>query len=84
MVIYVDGLTGIKEAIGAVFPQTEYQCCVVHQVKNTLKYISYKDKKEFASDLKSIYLTVTEAQALENLDKVSEKWKEKYPNSMIS
>nr|WP_232623221.1 IS256 family transposase [Fusobacterium canifelinum] len=84
MVICADGLTGMKEAIAAAFPQTEYQRCVVHQVRNTLKYVSYKDKKEFSTDLKSIYLAVTETQALENLDKVSEKWKEKYPNSMIS
>ncbi len=84
MVICADGLTGIREAIATAFPQTEYQRCIVHQVRNTLKYVSYKDKKEFASDLKSIYLAVTEAQALENLDKVSEKWEEKYPNSISS
>ncbi|WP_187367082.1 IS256 family transposase [Fusobacterium massiliense] len=84
MVICADGLIGIKEAIATAFSQTEYQRCIVHQVRNTLKYVSYKDKKEFASDLKSIYLAVTEAQALENLDKVSEKWEEKYPNSMSS
>ena len=84
MVICADGLRGIKEAIATAFSQTEYQRCIVHQVRNTLKYVSYKDKKEFASDLKSIYLAVTEAQALENLDKVSEKWEEKYPNSMSS
>ena len=84
MVICADGLTGIKEAIATAFSQTEYQRCIVHQVRNTLKYVSYKDKKEFASDLKSIYLAVTEAQALENLDKVSKKWEEKYPNSMSS
>ncbi|KDE70484.1 transposase Mu, partial [Fusobacterium necrophorum BFTR-2] len=84
MVICADGLTGIKEAIGAAFPQTEYQRCVVHQVRNTLKYVSYKDKKEFTSDLKGIYFAATEAQALENLDKVRERWEEKYPNSMSS
>ena len=84
MVICADGLTGIKEAIATAFPQTEYQRYILHQVRNTLKYVSYKDKKEFASDLKSIYLAVTEAQTLENLDKVNEKWKEKYPNSMSS
>ena len=60
MIICADGLTGIKEAIATAFPQTEYQRCVVHQVRNTLKYVSYKDKKEFASDLKSIYLAATE------------------------
>ena len=53
-------------------------------MRNTLKYVSYKDKKEFASDLKSIYLAATETQAMENLDKVTEKWEEKYPNSMSS
>ena len=84
MVICADGLTGIKEAIAAAFPQTEYQRCVVHQVRNTLKYVSYKDKKEFASDLKGIYLAATETQAMENLEKVTEKWKEKYPNTMTS
>ena len=84
MIICTDGLTGIKEAIATAFPQTEYQCCVVHQVRNTLKYVSYKDKKEFASDLKSIYLAATETQVMENLDKVTEKWEEKYPNSMSS
>ena len=84
MVICADGLTGIKEAIATAFPQTEYQRCIVHQVRNTLKYVSYKDKKEFPSDLKSIYLAATESQALENLEKVSEKWEEKYPNSMSS
>ena len=46
----------------------------MHQVRNILKYVSYKDKKEFASDLKSIYLAATEIQAMENLDKVIEKW----------
>ena len=84
MVICADGLTGIKEAIAAAFPQTEYQRCVVHQVRNTLKYVSYKDKKEFAADLKGIYLAATETQAMENLEKVTEKWEEKYPNTMTS
>src|SRR3712207_8202405 len=56
MIICADGLTGIKESINVAFPNTEYQRCIVHQVRNTLKYVSYKDKKEFAADLKSIYL----------------------------
>ena len=84
MVICAYGLTGIKEAIATAFPQTKYQRCIVHQLRNTLKYVSYKDKKKFASDLKSIDLAVTETQALENLDKLNEKWKEKYPNSISS
>lgn len=61
MIICADGLTGIKEVIATAFPKTEYQHCVVHQVRNTLKYVSYKDKKEFASGLKSIYLAATDA-----------------------
>ncbi|MDU2235965.1 MAG: transposase [Fusobacterium periodonticum] len=56
-----------------LFLKKNINVVVVHQVRNTLKYISYKDKKEFASDLKSIYLAATESQALENLEKVSEK-----------
>jgi len=84
MVICADGLTGIKEAIAAAFPKTEYQRCIVHQVRNTLKYVAHKDKKEFATDLKKIYLATTEAKGKEQLDKVSEKWSPKYPNSMKS
>ncbi len=84
MIICADGLSGIKEAISAAFPNTEYQRCFVHQVRNTLKYVSYKDRKLFASDLKSIYLFPDEAKALENLDSVTEKWSSKYPSAMKS
>ena len=84
MVISADGLTGIKEAIETAFPKTEYQRCIVHQVRNTLKYVSYKDKRAFATDLKTIYLAPTEKQGLENLKKVADKWSDKYPNSMRS
>lgn len=55
MVICADELTGIKEAINAAFPKTEYQRCIVHQVRNTLKYVADKDRKPFAADLKTIY-----------------------------
>ena len=74
MVICADGLTGIKEAISTAFPKTEYQRCIVHMVRNTLKHVSYKDMKAFATDLKSIYLAPTEEKAQTNLDAVSEKW----------
>lgn len=84
IVLCADGLTGIKESIDVAFPKTEYQRCIVHQVRNTLKYVSYKEKKEFAENLKSIYLSNSEEQARQNLDAVSEKWSEKYPNSMKS
>ena len=84
LVICADGLTGIKEAIAAAFPQTEYQRCIVHQVRNTLKYVADKDRKPFAADLKTIYHAATEEKAREALEKVSEKWDPKYPNAMKS
>jgi len=84
LVLCADGLTGMKEAVTAAFPKTEYQRCIVHQVRNTLKYVADKDRKEFATDLKSIYQAVTEQQAKANRDKVSQKWHEKYPNAMKS
>lgn len=84
MVICADGLTGFKEAISAAFPKAEYQRCIVHQVRNTLKYVSYKDMKAYAADLKTIYLAPTEKQGLEAMKKVKAKWEDKYPNSMKS
>jgi len=84
LVLCADGLSGIKESIAAAFPQTEYQRCIVHQVRNTLKYVSYKDKKAFATDLKTIYQASTEENGLKHLEAVSKKWDEKYPNAMKS
>ena len=84
MIICADGLSGMKEAISAAFPKTEYQRCIVHQVRNTLKYVSYKEMKEFAADLKKIYLAPDESKGKEQLDRVTEKWNSKYPNSMKS
>lgn len=84
MVICADGLTGIKEAINAAYPETEYQRCIVHQVRNTLKYVYYKDMKPFAADLKTIYLAPNEQQGYDNLQHVKERWEEKYPNAMKS
>lgn len=84
LIICADGLTGIKEAIAAAFPKTEYQRCIVHQVRNTLKYVANKDMKPFAADLKTIYHAASEEKALDALEKVTLKWSEKYPNSMKS
>ena len=84
LIICADGLSGIKEAIAAAYPKTEYQRCIVHQVRNTLKYVADKDRKPFANDLKSIYQAPSEEQALEALERVTEKWSVKYPNSMRS
>ena len=84
LIICADGLTGIKEAISAAFPKTEYQRCIVHQVRNTLKYVSDKERKEFAADLKKIYHAPNADRAAEIRDSVSEKWTEKYPTAMKS
>ena len=82
LILCADGLSGIKEAIAAAYPKTEYQRCIVHQVRNTLKYVADKDRKAFASDLKKIYNAPTEDRAIKQLDAVTEKWQEKYPRSM--
>ena len=84
MVLCADGLSGIKEAINAAFPETEYQRCIVHQVRNTLKYVAYKDMKPFANDLKEIYLAPDEKTGYEELEKVRKKWEKIYPNVMKS
>lgn len=84
LIICADGLTGIKDAITTAFPQTEYQRCIVHQVRNTLKYVSDKDRKAFANDLKKIYQAPNSDRAEEIRDGVKEKWDEKYPNAMKS
>lgn len=84
LIICADGLTGIKEAINTAFPQTEYQRCIVHQVRNTMKYVADKDRKAFAADLKKIYHAPNADRAAEIRDTVAEKWSEKYPNAMKS
>ena len=84
LVICADGLTGMKEAVSAAFPHTELQRCIVHQVRNTLKYVGEKNKKEFANDLKTIYHAPSEDAALEALERVTKKWEEDYPNAMKS
>lgn len=84
LILCADGLTGIKESITVAFPKTEYQRCIVHQVRNTLKYVPDKDKKLFAADLKSIYQAPTEEIGHANMEAVTEKWKDKYPNAMNS
>ena len=82
LILCADGLTGIREAIAAAYPQTEYQRCIVHQVRNTLKYVADKDRKAFANDLKAIYNAASEKEGLEALDAVCGKWEEKYPRAM--
>ena len=74
-----DNLTGFSAAIGAVFPKTEIQNCIIHQLRNSSKYVSYKDIKELMADLRSIYAAVDEPAALDALDAFSAKWETKYP-----
>jgi putative transposase len=75
----VDGLTGFPEAINTVFPKTKIQLCIVHLVRNSLRYVPHKDMKAVAGDLKSIYRAVTLDQAEEALLLFGEKWDSKYP-----
>jgi transposase-like protein len=74
----VDGLTGFSEAIHAVFPETEVQRCIVHQIRNSLRYVSWKDRKEFVRDLKSIYQAPNREAAETNLLRLGEKWNDWY------
>jgi len=81
-VLCADGLSGIKEAIAAAYPHTEYQRCIVHMVRNTLKYVADKDMKPFANDLKSIYHAANEDQGRKQLEEVASIWEAKYPGCM--
>ena len=79
LIACVDGLSGFPEAIEVVYPQARVQLCIIHQVRNSLKYVSWKDYKAVTADLKSIYRSATEDEALQELEKFGEKWDEKYP-----
>ena len=74
-----DNLTGFSAAIEAVFPKTEIQNCIIHQLRNSSKYVSYKDIKALMADLKAVYAAVDEAAALDALDTFSQRWDKKYP-----
>jgi len=79
LIASVDGLKGFPEAINAVFPQTEVQLCIVHQIRNSLKYVASKNQKQFAGELKKVYQAFTKEEAELELDKLEEKWGKKYP-----
>lgn len=80
LIACIDGLTGFPQAISAVFPDTEIQHCIIHQIRNTTKFVSYKEIKELMADLKKVYAAATEDIALMELDSFAEKWNNKYPN----
>lgn len=79
LIACVDGLTGFPQAIEVVFPETEIQQCIIHQIRNTTKFVSYKEIKPLMSDLKRVYAAPTEEIALSELDAFDEKWSGKYP-----
>lgn len=79
LIACTDNLKGFSEAILSVFPKTEIQTCVVHQIRNSLKYVASKDQKLFLSELKLVYRADTKEIAEQELEKLAEKWKEKYP-----
>ena len=79
LIACVDGLKGFPEAIEAIFPETEVQLCVVHQIRNSLKYVGSKNQKEFMADLKRVYKASNKDLAVVELDKLDDKWNDKYP-----
>lgn len=84
LIACVDGLPGFSEAIEAIFPQTLVQRCVIHQIRHSLRYVTWKDRKEFVADLKTIYQAPTREIGETNLLKVAEKWSQKYPAAIRS
>ena len=78
LIMCSDNLTGIKQAIEAAYPKTIQQRCIVHMIRNSVKFISYKDLKNFCNDLKTIYTSKNEKEGYEQLQRVKEKWKDKY------
>lgn len=75
LIVCIDGLKGFPDAIRTVFPETRVQLCVIHQIRNTLKYVSYKDQKVFMKDLKRVYAAESEEIAMNNLESMMETWK---------
>jgi putative transposase len=79
LIASVDGLKGFPETINSIFPKTEVQLCVIHQIRNSLKYVASKNQKEFIKDLKKVYKALNKEQAENELDNLEEKWGNKYP-----
>lgn len=84
LIICSDGLTGITEAINATYPNADYQRCIVHQIRNSMKFVPYKDRKELANDLKNVYTASNEEIGYQELIKLDEKWSKKYPTAVKS
>ena len=80
LIVCTDNLTGFSAAIESVYPKTEIQNCIIHQLRNSSKYVSYKDIKALMTDLKAVYAAVDETSALEALEVFAERWDKKYPS----
>lgn len=80
LIACVDGLKGFPDAISAVYPQTQIQLCIVHMVRNSMKFVPYKDYRTVAAALKRIYQSATEQEALHELERFAEQWDDKYPH----
>ncbi len=80
LIACVDGLKGFPDAINTVYPDTQIQLCIVHMVRNSLKFVPWKDYKAITADLKRIYQSITEDEALMSLDQFEQRWDSKYPN----
>lgn len=79
LIACIDNLKGFDQAIQTIYPQTEIQSCIVHQIRNSMKYVASKDQKLFMSDLKLVYRADSEPAAVDELEKLKEKWNKKYP-----
>jgi transposase-like protein len=84
LIASMDGLTGFSDAMAAVYPKTDVQRCIIHQIRASTKFVSYKDIKAFTSDLKPIYQAPTEESALAALQELDGQWGTKYPSSILS
>ena len=84
LIATMDGLTGFTDAVHSVFPHTQVQRCVIHQIRNSLRYVSYKDSKAFVSDLKTVYQAPTREAAEANLQRLAEQWNDKYAMAVRS
>ena len=84
LIASVDNLTGFVEAIEAIFPKTDIQLCIVHQIRNSKKYLAYNDTKEFMADLKTVYQAKTRDKAEHALNRLEQKWNKQYPKVIES
>jgi len=78
LIASIDNLNGFKEAISTIYPKTDIQLCIIHQIRNTMKYLAWKDSREFLKDLRTVYQANTKEEAEYNLDIIEEKWGKKY------